>query len=314
MRRYREAPFSGIKREIHRARTKRINLSAAEKGAHSRLADIQGALARYGKFDGAADIRIEQLVKQEKWDLIRWAMEGVSERLRYGCGKSYTNQKILRWMRQVADMPSRKQDRHRTCNTYIILDLPGETADDYAELRGLLHGATGVLPADFAWKLTPNSFCPQPHTGLQWEAIDIETDHRARWGTTARREDGSKIDYGYTYLANQSLALPPRRILSHLVYRGDERAGMIIWNLMTRKGLKQLTKERTMSATRRLLRLCSKAGISAEWLVGHIAEDAVLPWDCVDNPTTSKESLLRERRSYWKALGESVPAGGAHLA
>lgn len=120
---------------------------------------------------GSPEVTYPQLLTWEKKaGRVRVAIDGCSERLRYLYGKRISNDDIVDGIERMGSFGPNAT----TLMVYNICNMPGETADDWEELRETLNRAQPKFRVIFVLQSTP--FRPSLATPMQWEGVNILPD------------------------------------------------------------------------------------------------------------------------------------------
>ena len=232
LKKYREVPIEKLSGEIKNSKKRRLALFAPEPTLHKEDEKNTDIARRWGRIRLDTDVRLDRIQKRlDSNAVMRCGIEGLSERLRKTIKKPYTNQKII----DVVEMIM-KANRNALF-LYIILDLPGETDEDWEEFREVLI-KIGELPGsgDFLLKPSSNVFMPSPHTPLENAPINYAVDYDKKW-----REffspDG-KRSWKVKMAERTRIFRPPARVLSMLSTRSGIEFGEIEEELTKEKILK----------------------------------------------------------------------------
>jgi len=300
---YREGSLEQLVPLIEAAQTRRVALFAPDRLSHSQYGDLQECLDANNKSDNASDVRWDKLNLQHDYSgTILFGMEGLSERLRNAVGKPIPTDDLVQGFRGlVQNSPTGR----RNFRFYLILDMPGETGADFEEFTDFLRRLNETPEApDMIVTPFANTFLPNPHTPLQWAAVDLWGDHRA----TIEKAIWPRVQGGSRHVWRMKIAWTPRiwgptsRLKSLLVCRGDERMETVFVNLVTNKKLRAQVKKSGDGGARALLRFCQSVGISEDDLCGEWVERRPLPWDLL-RTHMPKDKLWKRWNAYRRVLG-----------
>ncbi len=208
---YRETPIDEIEILLKLTKLKRIALFAPEPTIHSHDGEITEICHRLGKIRTDSDVRLDHL--SSRMDSVpRVGIEGLSERLRKSVNKPYKNSQIIEAIHRGI------QQGRKGIFMYLILDLPGETDEDWAEFRELLRDI-GKLPGaeNFLLKPSPSVFMPTPHTPMEFDGIHWDRDYRSKWSVFFGR--GTDRDWDVMMAENTRVFAPTMRVLQMLATR-----------------------------------------------------------------------------------------------
>lgn len=174
---YREVSLEECKRAIKTTRSKRVAMFAPEPTCHSKNDDLSELCRTYGKTRLDTDVRLDRIGHRHMdGGVLRSGIEGFSERLRKSVGKGYTNEFIVK---SVAKAIS---DGRHGMFFYLILDLPGETDDDFDEFLDVLHRIEEIPGCDgLVLVPSPSVFMPSPHTPMEYDMIHYDRDYHSKW-------------------------------------------------------------------------------------------------------------------------------------
>jgi hypothetical protein len=229
---YRETEIGGIEDLLRKSRSKRVSLFAPEPTLHSADEQITKICHRLGKIRVDSDVRLDHLSKRSD-SVPRVGIEGLSEKLRKSVNKPCSNCQIIEATRQAIT------EGRKGFFVYLILDLPGESENDWKEFRELLR-EIGKLPGaeNFLLKPSPSVFMPTPHTPMEFDAIHWETDYTSKWSSFFGRGNDRQWD---VMIAERSrIFKPAMRILCMLA----TRAGAEFWEIE-----EELTREKIISVS-----------------------------------------------------------------
>lgn len=129
---YRELDFESIKKcviDIKRKGATHTSLFAPERTEHSRWEDIQSLIISMKLRESGTDARLEHIHRIRHRNKVRFGLEGISYKLRAEVGKPFTEDFIIKKMREFTE----RQTNIAFFYIYFILDLPGETEEDWQE-------------------------------------------------------------------------------------------------------------------------------------------------------------------------------------
>lgn len=313
----REGTPDEIKALIDAAPTKRVALFAPDRLSHSHYNELSAYLAQVGKIDNAADTRMDSLNRYDGnyQGTLLFGMEGVSERLRKAVGKSMPTNRLVE---NLCRITRESRTGSKNIRFYVIVDLPGETDDDYLEFTEFI-AKLDEHPEAKQITLSPfvNTFLSQPLTPIQWAGVNIFEDFRAKM-TRAIWPHGSAKRWRTTIAWTPRMWGPLSRLKANIVVRGDERSEQILLNVVLNKQLKTQLRKSGVAGAEILMKFCEKAGVSEEFLCGEIDESLPLPWDRIQTHV-DKSILFRAWQQYKRIVGmipqaqaEQVPISMEH--
>ena len=217
---YREVPLSEIEPLIKNAKTKKISAFSPEPTLHSQNAEITELCHRYGKTRLDTDVRLDRISKRhDEGGLLRCGIEGISERLRKSVNKGYSNDFIYESVKKAII------NKRPGMLFYLILDLPGESPEDFEEFKTLLHRIEDIPGCEnFLLVPSPSVFMPNPHTPMEYDGINWDRDYVTLWRHLFRENVGSGERPWKFMMAERARVFgPTARVLSMLSTRsGDE--------------------------------------------------------------------------------------------
>jgi len=221
---YQEVDAEDAKRQVRWAVQKgyrQVSLFAPERTCHSQFRELMAWMETQPVQDNGSDVRLER-IEEHPGNNVRFGMEGVSQKLRRAVGKGFSNEKIAQKLQTFAE----KHGQHGVMVwMYLVSDMPGETEEDYEELRELFRL---MGKQDWSRRLTLRPlllpFSPKPLTKWADETIRPMYDYQALW------EDVTEENYGYPIVT-----LPVRkmyqRVMDAIIHRGKARAYQVIGQL-----------------------------------------------------------------------------------
>lgn len=219
------------------------------------------------------------------------ALEAPSHRLRTAANKHLSVEALLR----AVTLAGEHGVNH--LKFYLIIGWPGETPEDYDELRPLLEqiataasigvGKRGVAHAT----LSVNPLVPKPFTPMQWAPMASEAAIEAGYARIKQAAKGLKGFRVETETASMAR-------LQGLLARGDERLFPLIAAAVTAGSFRRALK--------------TWDGDPAFYLDRQRPKDERLPWDIIDNGV-SRDYLWQEWERYQAGIGTAKcpPAGCA---
>ncbi len=268
---YREIPISEIENLLREVETKRVSFFAPERTLHSANDQIGELCERYGLNNVDSDVRLDRIRKTHQLSGIpRIGIEGISERLRKSVNKPYSEEQILKAVKQVIT------DGLKGLFLYFILDLPRETTEDWEEFRGLLRKVGEIPGSDrFLFVPSPNVFMPNPWTPMEYDGIHWERPYLQMWKDFFGR--GDNRNWRAMIVERTRVFAPEARVLSMLSIRGGEEFTEVE---------EQLTKEKAIAITggrvkclsrQKLLKILKKYG-GPEHYCGPRSPEDDNPW------------------------------------
>jgi radical SAM superfamily enzyme YgiQ (UPF0313 family) len=273
---YREIPPVVLKNLIATAPTKNIALFSPDRGSYSQYEKIEEWCKKYGKRNIGTDIRLRSIEKTSIASNIRFGIEGFSERERKLVNKPYTNAGIVNAIKHIVEKVQTPKGKAITVITwYMIIGLPGQTQDDYAEFRDLLLeiGSKVKPQKKFTIFLTLNDFLPMPHTKMENDIKEVFEDHYSEWMKYKPNLENITIaQHG----GSQS---PSMRLARLLVSRGGENSNKALFNLATNPAYARLMKERGLQPGKKMIALFRRCGVDTEPLINGYGNRT--PWDTI---------------------------------
>lgn len=240
LKKYREVDLDCVKAAMDRVETKRVAAFAPNGMTHSGYNEIMDYMKSLGLLNIATDVRYNEIDDYRNNSTPTMGIEGISHKLRKMVGKPLTNEKLVDVIKVRAEQ-CYKIGLKPSIHTYFILDLPGESAEDWAEFEDLLQMVDGLdFAKDLTWIMTGNVFMPAPHTPLEDFGIHLDRDYSKIW-------KGSISDYNrarpfnFTITGRHSVFSPYSRLLSMISTRGGIEAGEIIYNIVRNENLKHFS-------------------------------------------------------------------------
>lgn len=285
---YREVDISEIEPLIKHAATKKISAFSPEPTLHSRNAEITELCHRYGKTRLDTDVRLDRIAKRHNdGGLLRCGIEGVSERLRKSVNKGYSNDFIYESVKKAII------NKRPGMLFYIILDLPGECAEDFEEFKTLLHRFEDIKGCeDFLLIPSPSVFMPNPHTQMEYDAIHWERDYGTLWRHLFREHIGiGERPWKYMMAERARVFGPTARVLSMLSTRAGDEFFEIERELSQKKIISISGGRVRCSSKRGLIGVLERFG-GVEKYTGH-RDKASAPWNALRfKPLSSQASAV----------------------
>lgn len=209
LKRYREADQEDVLGLIRQTKQKRISLFAPCPEFAKGNKAYDDAISRAGKMRLDADMRLDQARKSDCQRIApRIGIEGLSERLRTSVGKPYSDDFIVEQMDRMFMQGT------TSATWYLILDLPGETDDDWRAMDALLRRIS-MIKKDATLFLFPNVFAPKPHTPLEMAGINWDRDYYTMWQERWKKPFGGQV----RIMAKTRIHAPEHRILEMISLR-----------------------------------------------------------------------------------------------
>jgi len=224
---YRELPLDEARKLLWLTRSKRVSLFAPEPTMHRADDELTAICHRMGKIRVDSDVRLDRIEKRSD-SVPRVGVEGLSERLRRSVRKPYTNEQVVEAARKAIAL------KRKGLFMYLILDLPGETEDDWAEFRETLMKISELPGAsDFLLKPSPSVFMPTPHTVMEDAVVHWERDYRGKWVEFFGR--GDERNWPVKMAERTRVYSPEMRVMSMVSLRAGLEAVDIIGEWRRRK-------------------------------------------------------------------------------
>jgi radical SAM superfamily enzyme YgiQ (UPF0313 family) len=273
---YRELPLEGVVKALRMTKCRRVALFAPEPTIHSQDAAITRIAHNMGKIRVDSDVRIDRVTYRDD-SVPRVGVEGLSERLRRMVKKPFSDEQIVESVKRAI------AEGRRGMFWYMILDLPGETEEDWEAFRGLLRKVSEIPGADrFVLKPSPNMFLPTPHTPMQYEPIHWDRDYRAKWeGLFGRGDDR---DWGVIMAERTRVFSPGMRILSMLSMRAGDEFAEVEEHMTRDRAITVRAGRPVVLNLDRMLKVLARYGGPDRWC-GRITPGTA-PWERVLRPRT----------------------------
>jgi len=274
---YRELPYSEVCYAVRRSRTKQMRVFAPERSAHSRFEDIEVFVRRQKRINVSVDIRLEKIHLLDRVGNVQFGIEGLSSRLRRAVGKRLSRKEFSAAIGAIWETPTYHKPHHMNADAYLIGGLPGESAADYEEFAGDLEAINGKVDPGFALKLTINWFIPQPFTALQFAPVDPWAPWRKpAWFAVCHGDNRYRFDYKIKQM--QSLVKPTKWLTAMAVTRSEQGQWPLIKAMALDKTARRIVAR---GMDQEFIRLCERAGLPEQRLVGELPTDKPLPWENV---------------------------------
>jgi radical SAM superfamily enzyme YgiQ (UPF0313 family) len=198
---------------------------------------------------------------------------------------------------------------------YQILDMPGEVDGDLEEWVSSLGDAeNGLRPvrtvsekslkrgfsADrFSVAVTLNSFCPTPHTPLQWASIHWQRDLTEEYMDQLEQlgpKENRRLKHKLLGRAHGATS----RLLESVALRGGPQIAPFIFALA--RSRRQLVGG---NGTARMLMIARKLGLDEHllWTAAEKGVDEVLPWEKRVKSPYPRRALEAGWRKYKRSMG-----------
>jgi radical SAM family uncharacterized protein/radical SAM-linked protein len=209
------------------------------------------------------------------------APEAGSDRMRRVINKGITEADL------IAGAASIYSAGWRLIKLYFMIGLPGETADDVAQIATLARqvkdqakksGASGDV------NVAVSTFVPKAHTPFQWEAqisMQQTTDFQYQLHCDLKKR---KLKFKWQDA--------PLSFMEGVFARGDRRLAQVLIRAVE-LGCR-FDGWREHFSLELWLQACVDCGIAPEWYLRRRELDEILPWDHLDSGVT-REFLLAER-------------------
>ena len=284
-----------------------INGFAPDPMHHSGWTTIKGAFDSRGKHNLARNLSMHSLLQgHAPRGQYTTGIDGLSARVRAAVHKPLTRAQLV-----AAFVAA-----NRTLGGLgidVILGLPGETEDDYAEWFGALAEAgeamrpgPDVQQDHFGLLVATNAFSPTPGTPLQWAGIDWRDRLMERYAAATERYlprgDGGKHRHIHHYHQARPLG-PASRLFESAALRGGPELAALIWTVGDRRA-----RFVGPSGVGSLLALAQRLGVrdALEAAAGEKSTARPTPWGLRVKPLFPRESLLKCWHGYRRRMGLDV--------
>ncbi len=235
-----------------------------------------------------SDELIEEIKKVRKTGFTL-APEAGSDRMRRVINKGITEDDL------VAGAAAIYQAGWRLIKLYFMIGLPGETADDVAQISTLARqvkdqAKKSSVSGDV--NVAVSTFVPKAHTPFQWEpqiSIQETTDLQYQLHCDLKKR---KLKFKWQDA--------PLSFMEGVFARGDRRLAPVLIRAVE-LGCR-FDGWREHFSLERWLQACADCGIEPEWYLRRRELDEILPWQHLDCGVT-REFLLAERE---RALAEGA--------
>ena len=264
---------------------RKLGLIGACLSDYSHIEELVAGLRDLGAEISVASLRVDPLPEallralvESRVQTLTIAPEAGSERLRRKIRKGISREDIIHAAELAAlyDFPRLK--------LYFMVGLPTETDDDASQIVDLVQAVRKRFRRRLAVNITP--FVPKAQTPFQWMAmapLDV-LEGRLHYIKSNLRSMGVEIK------AESSRWAQVQSILA----RGDRRVGKA---LMT-------VEKKSLTAWRRAL---EEQGLRAEFYLGNLSKDEILPWATVSAGTGyCSPTGIGVRQSRQKVAKETV--------
>lgn len=118
------------------------------------------------------DPHIRDVIRSKPLKIVRFGVEGISERLRVAFGKAISNAELLQLLQDLRVIYDAKQGRHRSqmVRLFFIVSAPYESDADWDDFRAFALGKNGLVARTDSGvvQLKFTAFNPQPPTPLMY--------------------------------------------------------------------------------------------------------------------------------------------------
>lgn len=222
LKKYREVSLEAIEKALSGVKEKRVALFAPNKTSHKDFSKIVELLKNTRKIDLVPDVRFNDVEKFYGNGMIQIGIEGISERLRFGVGKLLSNERLKEILKFIVSKAKNEGKKGSISFGYIV-DLPGETEDDWLEFNDVLDSFEEIAEKiqHFTINFIFNVFMPCPFTALEDEVIHYERDYNSKIKKVLSKQRK------YSVLVRGRLFSNYHRILSMIATRGGEEVSEI---------------------------------------------------------------------------------------
>ena len=208
---YREIPAYKIEYNLERIAHRRASLFAPNPMEHSQAQEIQDIVEKNQTLRVDSDARSHH-AWQFRRRVPRCGIEGISERLRKLVKKPRRNESL------IEDLCKAATNGVRGIFLYYILDLPGESDEDWDDFKEFLETLGSRKEAkSLVLKPSPSVFMPTPHTPLEMSRIHWDRDYVLRWSSFFGR--GKRRNWKIMMAERSRVLAPKTRILQMLATR-----------------------------------------------------------------------------------------------
>lgn len=256
---YREVDFECVCNALDKVDKKRVALFAPNGITHKNYDEIVQYANKKNLTNIASDVRYNEIDNFQNNNTARMGLEGLSYKLRKFVTKPITDEGFIEVIKKRSEQ-CKKAGLLPSLHTYFILDLPGETEQDWLEFKELLKKVDNIDGInDFTWIITGNVFMPCPHTPLENEIIHIDRDYSKKWKNALSDRDMDK-PYNFTLTGRHSVFSPYSRLLSMIATRGGCEAGEIIYNIVANEKLKRTLLGKWQNSLNNLVKFMKNFG------------------------------------------------------
>jgi radical SAM superfamily enzyme YgiQ (UPF0313 family) len=281
---YREVPVEGIRKIINSTKCKKLSLFAPEPTMHSEDERITLIVRNSGRHRCDSDTRLDRLthIAHRNDSVLRVGIEGLSEKIRKSIHKPYSNNQIIDVMKWAI------ASGRGGMFWYIILDLPGESQEDFEEFTELLR-RVGEIPGanNFVLKPSPSVFLPTPHTPMEMDGIHWDEDYRTKWTKLFRPIPGY-AGWGVMMAERMRVFTPGMRLLSMISTRAGEEFSEIEKSITKNKAIAISSGRPMIKNQEELLRCINKFG-GPDFYCGKRKDG---PWKIVTPPKSHDKTYL----------------------
>jgi hypothetical protein len=232
---YREVPFDEVYEQLKKTKSPRVSCFSPEPTLHSRNDEITDMCHRLGKHREDSDVRLDRISK--KSDAVpRVGIEGLSERLRKSIGKPYEDEQIIEAIDRAI------KEKRKGIFLYFILDLPGETEEDWMAFH-ILFKKIDKIPGiqDFVVKPSPSVFLPNPHTPMEFDGIHWDRPYQQKWINIfhgkGKRDRTENREWEMILTERSRVFSPANRVLCMISTRAGEEFSAIEEELSRKKAI-----------------------------------------------------------------------------
>lgn len=295
---YREAPSEHVADAIKKT-SGAVKCFAPDYMAHSAWQELSKVYDAADKYNQARDISTRIILQRGfgKSRVYSTGIDGLSQRIRSALCKPLDRAELI-------EVIEKASGHMGSLGAYQILDLPGETEDDYVEwFETLLKVKLRERPPSkryfgpeggFYLLVRLNSFCPTPHTPLQWEGVRLSPEPLKKY-TAALDILGPRES---RKLQHKILGRPHgagSRILEAAALRADREIKRFLIAAAANK-----TKDQ--GELRLIARRTSTLDALETALTAKDPAKDVLPWERRVRPLFNREALVKAHARYHKCM------------
>lgn len=286
-----------------------IKSFAPDLMSHSGWLEIHQAYNQTDRFNQARDISMRTVLTQGfgKSRSYSTGIDGLSTRIRRALSKPLTDAEIVKVITLA-------NSHMGSLGTYMILDLPGETLEDYHSWFNALKSADGQLKPSrtlskidisrgfsaerFYIIMTLNAFCPTPHTPLQWSGINWQdnlTDKYMDEIEILGPADDRRLKHKLLGRSHKALS----RLLESVALRGTPELAPFIFAMAA-----QRKRVVGASGATQALMVAKKLKLDETvlWTMAEKSTDEKLPWEERVTPAFPRKTLLKSWLKYKKQM------------